>query len=513
VQELTNSIGMKLVRIPAGRFSMGSPASEPGSEEHEVLHKVELTQDYFMGVTEVTEQQWATVMLPAFTTQTVEKRDPETKRLIKREEVQVREPKLDSQLPMTGISWLEAMEFCRRLGELPEEKKEGRRYRLPTEAEWERACRADTSSAYSFGDDRSKLKEFAWYGGQEAKPVGQVKPNAWGLYDMHGNVAEWCYDSFANYSEELVTDPSGSSKIVTLERVVRGGCFEAKESQCRSSWRGNAMPKSKSQTIGFRILLGPEIRVEELPTEINSIGQRLITIPAGRFLMGSELGEDDERPVREVTISRPFQLSATEVTQGQWKTVMGTEPWKGKSDVIEGDSYPATYVNWEDAMDFCRTISRLSEEKISGRVYRLPTEAEWEFASRGGIVAEYSFGDSATILDSFGWYAENSDGHPQAAGRKMPNAFGLFDMHGNVWEWCSDWYDDKHYGSALRTDPQGPSSGLLRIVRGGAWSVGVAACRSAIREGSNPAFRVSNRGFRVATNSSGRSLLLQRGEK
>ncbi|MFM8324114.1 MAG: formylglycine-generating enzyme family protein, partial [Pirellulaceae bacterium] len=233
VKEITNSIGMKLVRIPAGRFSMGSPASEPGSEEHEVLHKVELTQDYFMGVTEVTEQQWATVMLPAFTTQTVEKRDPETKRLIKREEVQVREPKLDSQLPMTGISWLEAMEFCRRLGELPEEKKEGRRYRLPTEAEWERACRADTSSAYSFGDDRSKLKEFAWYGGQEAKPVGQLKPNAWGLFDMHGNAAEWCYDFFGAYAEGLIENPSGPERLLSvqfeIQRVIRGGSMESKE--------------------------------------------------------------------------------------------------------------------------------------------------------------------------------------------------------------------------------------------------------------------------------------------
>ncbi|MFM8175547.1 MAG: SUMF1/EgtB/PvdO family nonheme iron enzyme, partial [Pirellulaceae bacterium] len=231
----------------------------------------------------------------------MEKRDPETKRLIKREEVQVREPKLDSQLPMTGISWLEAMEFCRRLGELPEEKKEGRRYRLPTEAEWERACRADTSSAYSFGDDRSKLKEFAWYGGQKAKPVGQLKPNAWGLFDMHGNAAEWCYDCYGDYEDGLLVDPLGPLKHMPLEialpRVIRGGAAQSKDSQCRSGTRSKISPEATEQTIGFRVIIGPDIQAKELPSEINSIGQRLVTIPAGRFLMGSDI-RDNERPVR-----------------------------------------------------------------------------------------------------------------------------------------------------------------------------------------------------------------------
>ncbi len=504
VKEFTNSIGMKLVRIPAGRFSMGSPASEPGSEEHEVLHKVELTQDYFMGVTEVTEQQWATVMLPAFTTQTVERRDPETNRLIKREEVQVREPKLDSQLPMTGISWQEAMEFCRRLGELPEEKKEGRRYRLPTEAEWERACRAETSSAYSFGDDRSELKDYAWYGSKEAKPVGQLKPNPWGLYDMHGNAAEWCYDYYGAYPEGLVNDPSSPEKLMSLERVVRGGWFESKESWCRSGWRGKVGPVPQTEFVGFRVVLGPGIPSRELPSEINSVGQRLVTIPAGKFLMGSsERGGDEERPVREVTISRPFQLSATEVTQGQWQAVMGTTPWKGKGYVIEGDDYPATYVSWEDAMEFCRRLSSRPDEKKSGRIYRLPTEAEWEYACRGGVAAEYCFGDDERMLDSFGWFTRNSEGHPQSVGKKLPNAFGLFDMHGNVWEWCSDWYDEDYYQNAPATDPQGPTSGSDRVLRGGGWSGEAANCRSASRNWSDPSNRHNLDGFRVALSSPG----------
>jgi formylglycine-generating enzyme required for sulfatase activity len=467
------------------------------------LHKVELTQDYFMGVTEVTEQQWATVMLPAFTTKTVERRDPETNRLIKREEVQVREPKLDSQLPMTGISWQEAMEFRRRLGELPEEKKEGRRYRLPTEAEWERACPAETSSAYSFGDDRAELKDYAWYGSKEVKPVGQLKPNPWGLYDMHGNVAEWCHDHYGAYPEGLVNDPSSPEKLMSLERVVRGGWFESKESWCRSGWRSKGNPEAQSKSVGFRLVLGPEIPSRDLPSEMNSIGQRLVTIPAGKFLMGSDRGAYDERPVREVTISRPFQLSATEVTQGQWQAVMGTTPWKGKNYVIEGDDYPATYVSWDDAMEYCRRLSSRPDEKKSGRVYRLPTEAEWEYACRGGISAEYSFGADDRMLGSFGWYEENSKGNPQPVGKKLPNAFGLFDMHGNVYEWCSDRYESDYYGKAPATDPQGPTSGSDRVYRGGGWNDEAALCRSAYRRGPDPSSRRYFIGFRVALSSPG----------
>lgn len=213
VETITNSIDMKLASIPAGRFTMGSPASERGSQEDEVLHKVDLTQAFHLGTTEVTEHQWATVMEEPLRTEVVEIRDPETKRLVKKEERQIKNPKLDSQLPITGISWAQAVEFCKRLGQLPEEKKERRSYRLPTEAEWEYACRAGTSTAYCYSDDVAGLSEYAWYVGnsREAKPmpVAQKRASAWGLHDMHGNVAEWCHDNYGVYLEELVSDPIG----------------------------------------------------------------------------------------------------------------------------------------------------------------------------------------------------------------------------------------------------------------------------------------------------------------
>ena len=492
---LTNSIGMKLVQIPGGRFSMGSPASEPGSEEHEVLHKVELTQPYYLGITEVTEHQWAMVMEDAFRTEEREVRDPETNRLIRKEEIQIRNPKLDSQLPITNVSWEQAVEFCERLGQLPEEKKEGRNYRLPTEAEWEHACRAGTASAYSFGDDRSMLRTYGWQGVNQPQPVGQKKPNPWGLYDMHGNVAEWCFDYYGSYPEDLVVDPIGPKHLLSLERVIRGGSFDRKESQCRSSWRSK-FSGGKQPTIGFRVVLGP---AAALPSVVNSIGQRLITIPAGRFVMGSEKGKSDSRPVHEVTISMRFAMATTEVTQSQWKAVMGTEPWKGKSYVTEGADYPATYISWDDAVEFCRRLSALPEERAAGRVYRLPTEAEWEYACRGGSNKTYYFGDDAGILRDYAWYSLNTKKSSQPVGLKLPNGYGLYDMHGNVWEWCSDWYDEYLEGAV--SDPTGPREGSLRVNRGGSWNADAAYCRSANRDGDEPVDRGSYLGFRVALSS------------
>ena len=270
---LTNSIGMKLVQIPAGRFSMGSPASEPGSREDETLHKVELSQPYYLGITEVTEHQWALVMEDAFRTEEREVRDPQTKRLIKKEEVQIRNRKLDSQLPITNVSWQQAVEFCERLGQLPEEKKEGRNYRLPTEAEWEHACRAGTASAYNFGDKAVELKNYGWYRETKAwtydpenfpqwtgriQPVGKLRPNPWGIYDMHGNVAEWCFDWYGDYEEGFASDPSGPSDK-QRHRVIRGGHIYHQAVGCRSAIRYSEHADVQDKLIGFRVVLGQGI--------------------------------------------------------------------------------------------------------------------------------------------------------------------------------------------------------------------------------------------------------------
>jgi hypothetical protein len=197
---------------------------------------------------------------------------------------------------------------------------------------------------------------------------------------------------------------------------------------------------------------------------------------------------DDERPAHRVTITRPFYIGKFEVTQEQYEQLTGSNP-----SVFKGRELPVEYVSWQDAENFCR---RLSEK--AGCLVRLPTEAEWELACRAGSAQRYHSGDSVEDLAKAAWYAGNSDGRPQPVGRKEPNRFGAHDMHGNVWEWCEDSFDEKYYASSPAADPWGPLEGPRRVLRGGAWDVGPLLCRSAGRHGSSPTHRVSHFGFRVA---------------
>jgi sulfatase modifying factor 1 len=230
---------------------------------------------------------------------------------------------------------------------------------------------------------------------------------------------------------------------------------------------------------------------------VNSIGITLLLISAGTFTMGSPASEkdrDDDETQHQVTLSKPFYMGRTEVTQGQWKKVMGTEPWKGEDYVQEGDDYPAVYISWDDAVAFCKKLS--AQE---GKTYRLPTEAEWEYACRGGTKTAFSFGDDEADLEKYAWFDGNAwdinEKYAHRAAQKQPNPFGLHDMHGNVWEWCSDWHGD--YPSSPLTVPQGPDSVSFRVLRGGSWVGGPNLVRCALRNSITPEYRVFNYGFRL----------------
>ncbi len=234
----------------------------------------------------------------------------------------------------------------------------------------------------------------------------------------------------------------------------------------------------------------PKRSMDKLVT--NSIGMKLVLIPAGESLMGSPNSDrdadDDEHPQHRVKIAKPFYLGATEVTQEQYQRVMGENPSYFKSD----SQRPVEEVSWKDAVEFCR---RLSEKE--GKTYRLPMEAEWEYACRAGSMTKWCFGDSESQLRDFAWYYNNSERTTQPVGQKQPNAWGLYDMHGNVWEWCLDRYDDDYYGQSASTDPTGPSSGSLRVLRGGSWLDFARHCRSAFRYFSSPGNGFDYLGFRV----------------
>ena len=207
----------------------------------------------------------------------------------------------------------------------------------------------------------------------------------------------------------------------------------------------------------------------------------MVKIPAGSFMMGSNNGGNDEKPVHKVIISQDFWMGKTEVTQAQWKAVMGNNP-----SYFKGDDLPVEQVSWDDVQDFIRKLNNLQNDYE----YRLPTEAEWEYAARSGTTGDY-----AGNLDSMAWYSNNSGSKTHEVGQKQPNAFGLYDMHGNVWEWRADWYGE--YASGAVTNPTGAAIGSIRVYRGSSWLHDAVSLRSAFRNSYSPSYRLFNLGFRV----------------
>jgi formylglycine-generating enzyme required for sulfatase activity len=239
----------------------------------------------------------------------------------------------------------------------------------------------------------------------------------------------------------------------------------------------------------------------------NSLGMTFIYCPSGSFTMGSPAAEksrlDNEAQVL-VTISKGFYLGKTSVTQAQFKAVMGATPWSGKVFVKEGDDYPATYVDWNDAAECCRKLTARESQADrlpQGYVYALPTEAQREYACRAGTTTAYSFGNDPIALGDYAWWGGfigdgscKTELYAHRVGQKQPNPWGFCDLHGNVWEWCRDYYTEKLPGG---TDPL-VASGSFRVNRGGGWIIGAGDCRSAHRDDNPPEDRGNNLGFRVA---------------
>jgi formylglycine-generating enzyme required for sulfatase activity len=249
----------------------------------------------------------------------------------------------------------------------------------------------------------------------------------------------------------------------------------------------------------------------------NSLGMKLALIPAGKFVMGSparEAERDAEEVQHEVTISKPFYLGVYEVTQSQYQKIMGKNQAHFAEKNGGGPDHPVEQVRWKEAVEFCGKLSGLDAEKQAGRVYRLPTEAEWEYACRAGSTTVFNVGNSLSALQAnfngiypYGEAAKAPNlRRTVKVGSYPPNAWGLYDMHGNVMEWCSDWYDPDYYKEGPKNDPTGPAMGVLatgfagdffRVVRGGSWLDEARGCRAAYRfrlQSSEP-YRLV--GFRV----------------
>jgi formylglycine-generating enzyme required for sulfatase activity/serine/threonine protein kinase len=650
-EQMANSIGMKLQLIPPGEFRMGSeetylelvdhfpnvreaeeanPVSRLGLTSARPQHAVRITKPYYLGAYEVTNGQFK-----KFIDATVPKTDKEKDEKAdwgigpkkghdpgEKSGSEGRGPawrrwgiEINEQAPAVDVRWNDAVAFCEWLS-----KKDGKTYRLPTEAEWEYACRGGTNTRYWNGDAPERLQQIAnvhdlaaqkkspgWentpsdsQGSAVAGDVGRYAANNFGLYDMHGNVSEWCSDWFSTtyYKESPQADPRGPATGAL--HVVRGGSWHTAPLYCRSAHRNANSPTHRSNAIGFRVVcvgdklpgspavaapapqpvgVAPGLLVAPFKEEqvsvarkawasysqiqeqgTNSDGVTLLLIPPGEFMMGSTPEQiaqvsrldskfknesaKSEQPLHRVRIGRPFYLAAHEVTRGQfdrfvratgYKTGCERPGGKGvgydqatktfRSNVKfnwrntafgQEDRHPVVNISWNDAMAFCKWLTWLE-----GKSYRLPTEAEWEYACRAGTTTLFSSGDDpeslatiANVADATAkatfpsWQVINArDGFAFTApvGSFRANAFGLFDMHGNVREWCADWDADDYYAKSPGSDPPGPASGTMHVWRGGGWTSTAANCRSASRGAARPSTAGLSLGFRIAADAVGPS--------
>lgn len=234
------------------------------------------------------------------------------------------------------------------------------------------------------------------------------------------------------------------------------------------------LPSPSIATSSFTDNLGDGVKLE------------MVNLSGGEFTMGSN--EYDEMPPHQVKVS-PFAIGKYEITQAQWEAMMGRNPSKFRGD----NNRPVEQVSWNQAQEF---IKRL-RDRTRNQTYRLPTEAEWEYAARAGSKGRYSFGDDPNRLSDYAWFERNSGGKTHPVGQRLPNTWGLFDMHGNVVEWCQDWYDENYYKQSPRENPQGPLSGVGRVLRGGSWKLPAIDCRSTGRGNDPPDDHYDDIGFRV----------------
>ena len=537
--EKTTPFTIELVWIEPGTFMMGSPEDDVCRDHDETLHEVTLTQGYWMGKYEVTQGQYQAIMGYNPSNQPepydVSGIPPELMDLFPEPDYS-KTYGIGDDYPVYYITRRNALDFCAKLTSLY--RREGRlplgySFTLPTEAQWEYACRAGTTTPLNSGKDIPEderygklcpnVDEVAWYSWNSGDrddnghtyPVGQKKPNAWGLYDMHGNVSELCLDWYDDYPTGPVTDPTGPiypnmTKWILPFRVARGASWEDSAVGCTSSQRGTALNEDYvilngiridaiGNNYGFRVVLAPN-RDMKIPLAAD-VSMNMIWIEPSSFVMGSptnELGRWDDETQHYVNLSVGYWIGQHEVTQSQYEAVMGTNP-----SHFKGADLPVEQVSWFDAMEFCKKLTEL--EKAAGRLpagyeYTLPTEAQWEFACRGwtwtALNNEKNLSDEEECpeADEVSWYAYNSD-MPQPVGKKQANNFGLYDMHGNVDEWCLDWFDD--YPTGTVSDPVGPDTGTERVYRGGSWYYDANACRSAFRNCMEPEDKDSTIGFRV----------------
>ena len=539
---LVGRVRQRLRWIPPGRFLMGSPPDEAGRFEGEgPRHNVTVSTGFWLFDTPCTQELWEAVMgsHPSYFK--------------------------GDRRPVESVSWVNCQQFIKKLNLLIPGLDVG----LPSEAQWEYACRAGTVTAYYHED----LDRIAWYNknsDDKTHDVAGKLANAWGLYDMLGNVWEWCQDhTYREYSKDTVVDPVHEKNESSAYRVFRGGSYLIDALHVRAAYRGGIHPGDRSLALGFRCCsLGSELvtwqgeggagterrsrggaggdsavksderwfslnedDVSETPTpeaavvrittdreiltlqqtvrpswarvmgrdryglwsefeiereEKDPVIQKMRWIPPGRFMMGSPETEDGrwdaEGPLHEEMLRDGFWLFDTPCTQALWEAVMGTNPSRFK-----GPSRPMEQVSWNDCQVFLKNLNA----RLDGLSLGLPGEVQWEYACRAGTqTARYH-----SSLDRVAWYANNSNSETHDVAQLEPNDWGLYDMLGNVWEWCSDPWRHSYKESILEE----PGSSADRGFRGGSCLNDAQDVRAAHRDGHHPGTRALDLGFRCCS--------------
>jgi formylglycine-generating enzyme required for sulfatase activity len=480
----SNPHAIAMVFVEGGTFKMGCTEEQGNdcSDLEKPAHSVTVGS-FSIGKYPVTQGQWKAVM----------ERNPS---------------KItgDKNFPVEWVSWNYAQNFILRLNKIT-----GKKYRLPTEAEWEYAARGgNRSKGYKFsGSDN--IEDVGWYlsnsgdkplrrEGKEMKisaeeiqfnnnkprPVGTKQPNELEIHDMSGSVFEWVGD-INDYGPGAQVNPAELLSCST--RIFRGGGWLCDAADCRVSKRTGHRTNTSNINLGLR--LAHDAELADVGFNLDSIA--MIFVEGGTFMMGcteepdDECGED-EKPTHSVTLSS-FSIGKYEVTQLLWRAVMGGNP----SHFTGNDNLPVETVGFDDVQEFIRKLNAKT-----GKKYRLPTEAEWEYAARGGNSSRgYKYSGSDNI-DEVAWYGRdfgshydashekyysggNSDEKPHPVGMKSANELGIFDMSGNVAEWVSDGYKSNYYRSSQNTNPTGPSTRYYRVYRGGNWMTGTRYCRVSSR--------------------------------
>ena len=468
----------RFILVKGGTFLMGNKEI-PGDE---VPISNTAIKNFYIGKYEVTQGEWQAVM-------------GNNPSLYKGDNCDNR--------PVENISWYDAVEYCNKKSlleglqpcylESQDEKGNGKDitcnfaadgYRLPTEAEWEYTCHGGAQSLhymYSGSNDPNETSWFELNSNYKIHPIGQKKPNELGIYDMSGNVAEWCWDFYDKESQK---------------RVYRGGNADDPGEFLRCTVRFSALPVFKYCDLGFRVVKNDQG---------NPIGlKNMVLVQGSVFKTENSSGKHNEKLVHPVTVS-DFYIAKFEVTQEEWRDMMGENP-----SYRHGSKCPVNFVDWYSAVQYCNKRSRKQgltpcytgngdqiKCDFEADGYRLPTEAEWEYACRGGVQTHNYMYSGSNDAGEVAWHGLNTTIYFEPVGTKKSNELGIYDMSGNMWEWCWDWYDINYYKNSPEKNPSGPITGIRRVIRGGSWRDSLDNLPCSARFYSEPLQKSAAIGFRV----------------